>query len=449
MKQEKSILDFLQFSRPTEEQNKALLRIETFIDKENSEDFFILAGAAGTGKTSITTALIGLLNEQGTNYKIAAPTGRAARILGRKAKTLNSTIHSLIYLANPDPRTGEIILKRKRNEVRDYTIFIIDEASMIASVAAREENALFIAERSLLTDLIAYVNAGNSKNKIVFLGDRNQLPPVHETHSRALSETYLRSKFNLSGSVSVLHEVKRQQDGTEILRNATLLSKEIEAGGSQFVLKGFDKTYLNSAMGIYVDSFKREGFENTIAIGATHNMNNMFNKGVRKRIYGENPNIIENEDLLIITRSWKRNGHALFSGDHVVVQQVFPSRVEEVANMRFMPVLLKSKKLNGDDELIEDYILLESVLQPKGLTSKQENRLRHERYAKNKVYRESGNHADDRYVGAIRATYGHSITCNKAQGGEWNKVLLNTYFMPSLRFTYTAITRAKTKLILF
>ena len=88
-------------------------------------------------------------------------------------------------------------------------------------------------------------------------------------------------------------------------------------------------------------------------------------------------------------------------------------------------------------------------MEPKGISRELEGKLRLERYKKNKVYRESGNPSDDRYVGAIRATYGHSITCHKAQGGEWNKVLLNSYYMPSLRYQYTAITRAKRELILY
>ena len=105
--------------------------------------------------------------------------------------------------------------------------------------------------------------------------------------------------------------------------------------------------------------------------------------------------------------------------------------------------------MQGQEEIIQDYILLDSVLHPEGLTIAQENRLRHERFSKNKAYRESGNPSDDRYVGAIRATYGHSITCNKAQGGEWDKVLINSFFMPSLRYQYTAVTRAKNNLLIF
>ena len=65
------------------------------------------------------------------------------------------------------------------------------------------------------------------------------------------------------------------------------------------------------------------------------------------------------------------------------------------------------------------------------------------------MYRESLNPSDDRYVGAIRASYGHSITCNKAQGGEWDKVLINSFYMPTLKYQYTAVTRAKSSLVLY
>ncbi|EAR16642.1 ATP-dependent DNA helicase [Robiginitalea biformata] len=449
MKQTKNILEFLQFSAPTADQKSALEKLEAFVSKRNKEDFFILSGAAGTGKTSITTALIGLLNHNGVHYKIAAPTGRAARILGRKARTINSTVHSLIYNAKPNPESGIIHLQPKKNEVMDYTIFIIDEASMISSVASKDDNALFQAKRSLLSDLIDFVKEGNANNKIVFLGDRNQLPPVHERVSQALSEVYLTQKFDLKGSVSILHEVKRQQDGTEILRNATLLSREIEAGGSQFALTGFAKTDIWSAVGEYARSYSSENVDRCISIGATHKMNAVFNGAVRRTLYGFGANTIEQDELLIITRQWKRNGHTLFSGDHLIVKEVFMSDLEEVAGLHFVPVKLKSKTLKGEDEYIEDYLLLESVVQPQGLTSKQENNLRHERYTKNIVYRESGNAFDDRYVGAIRATYGHSITCHKAQGGEWDKVFLNSFYMPSLRYMYTAITRAQNTLVLY
>jgi len=65
------------------------------------------------------------------------------------------------------------------------------------------------------------------------------------------------------------------------------------------------------------------------------------------------------------------------------------------------------------------------------------------------VYRETKNPKDDRYIGAMRLTYGHSITCNKAQGGEWKKVYVSTYYIPNLKWQYTAITRAQQELLLY
>lgn len=70
-----SILDHLHFDTPTPEQTKVLKALESFASAKDQYDFLILCGAAGTGKTSITTALIGLLNKEEKSYKIAAPTG--------------------------------------------------------------------------------------------------------------------------------------------------------------------------------------------------------------------------------------------------------------------------------------------------------------------------------------------------------------------------------------
>ena len=59
------IFKYLHFSNPTKEQNLVLKAMEDFVSSENQYDFMVLCGAAGTGKTSITAALIGYLNELG------------------------------------------------------------------------------------------------------------------------------------------------------------------------------------------------------------------------------------------------------------------------------------------------------------------------------------------------------------------------------------------------
>jgi exodeoxyribonuclease-5 len=444
-----TILDHLQFDCPTSQQRVALLAMSDFVNESNSDDFYILCGAAGTGKTSITTALIGYLNSKAIHYKIAAPTGRAARILGRKSQTVNSTIHSLIYNVKTNTETGEVKFLLKENTIKDKTIFIIDEASMIASTQQREEGAMFNSDNSLLSDLVAFVKNGNPLNKIIFLGDKNQLPPVNEIESKALSGEYLQQKFKIQGKSYHLTEVKRQEDGSLILKNASNIRLGIESNVEKVNLIGVEKKSVSQASTDYVREYLSNGTDSVISIGATHKMNKMFNGVVREKIYGFNANVVEVDDLLLITTTWKRNDYQLYSGDHVVVSEINHNQIEMVAGLHFIPVKLLSKSLKGTEEIIEDYILLESILHPEGLKPEQENRLRHERFSKNKIYRESLVPSDDRYVGAIRASYGHSITCNKAQGGEWDKVFINSYFMPTLKYQYTAVTRAKTSLVLY
>lgn len=443
MKNAITILEHLQFDCPTAEQKNALLGMSDFVKSDNNDDFFILCGAAGTGKTSITTALIGYLNSKEVAYNIAAPTGRAARILGRKSKTVNSTIHSLIYNVSSNPDTGQVNFVLKQNDIKDYNIYIIDEASMIAAQAPNDVKNMFQSSNSLLSDLIQFVKSGNSSNKIIFLGDKNQLPPVNEKESLALSISYLRNHFNLKGEAQLLTEVKRQKDGSYVLKNAVRLREGIDANQKVVSFEGIKKLSVEDAARNYVSDYLENGEDFIISIGTTHNMNKMFNNNVRSKLYGINAKAIENGDLLLVTQTWKRNGFKLYSGDHVKVKNVDLNAIEEVAGLKFVPIQLISKNLEGYEEIIDDYVLLDSVNNPSGLNMKQENQLRHERFRKNKVYRESMNPWDDRYVGAIRMTYGHSITCNKAQGGEWDKVLLNSWFMPSLRYQYTAITRAK------
>ena len=194
--QTQSILEFLHFNRPTKDQETVLKAMQEFVQEENLDDFLILCGAAGTGKTSITSALIGYLNHLDVNYRIAAPTGRAARILGRKANTSTSTIHSMIYVPKQDKDSGKVVFKLKISSNEKPTIYIIDEASMIPTQVDNNDT-LFQVDKGLLFDLVSYIKTANAKNKIIFLGDQYQLPPIHEEHSYALQKEFIKTTFFL------------------------------------------------------------------------------------------------------------------------------------------------------------------------------------------------------------------------------------------------------------
>jgi exodeoxyribonuclease V len=449
MKPEKSILDYLEFSSPTDEQKLALLAMEDLISQKDVLDFLILSGAAGTGKTSITTCLIKYLKSKDIHFKIAAPTGRAARILGKKAKTESTTIHSLIYNSVSDPNTGEVIFKLKPNPVKDKSVYIIDEASMIASIVIKDEASLFVSTDSLLNDLVKFIKDGNKKNKLILLGDRNQLPPIQENDSKALSQDYLENNYNLKGSSYRLTEVKRQKKDSYILKNAVAIREAIDDNMPAENLVDVDEQRMNIAALNYIKEYREFGFDQSISIGATHKMNQLFNRIVREYMFGYGAEELVEDDLLLIISTWRRKSNELYSGDHVVIKNIDLDKIERVAGLRFAPVQLTFKNLRDQEETVSDYLLLDCLEQSKGLNAEQERSLRSERFRANKIYQKSSNPTDDKYVGAIRATYGYSITCHKAQGGEWEKVYLNSYFMPSLRFQYTAITRAKQELIIY
>jgi exodeoxyribonuclease V len=435
-----SILNFLHFSHPTSEQVIVLKAMEEFVKDDNHFDFIVLCGAAGTGKTSITAALIGYLNHLNKPYKISAPTGRAARILGRKAKTTTSTIHSMIYVPKADSDTGAVSFKLKSGHNPNPVVYIIDEASMIPKDVIKEQG-LFQVERGLIYDLINYIKKANVNNKIVFLGDRYQLPPIGEDQSFALNKEFLEKTFNLKGSSYLLTEVKRQEDGSYILENATEIRKAIDENKKQYPIKGTQSKSIYSAADNYVNNVKSKGLEESVAIGVSHKANKFFNDLVRERIFGKAKKILEPGDLLMVTQNWYRNGVQLYNGDHVELISIDWSLQEQVASLHFVAV--KVKLLFAEAEtIIEDYALLETILAPGGvIDGKLENELRKQRYIKNKIFQETNMPGDDRYVGALRLMYGHAITCNKAQGGEWKKVFINTMGIPSLKWQYTAVTR--------
>jgi exodeoxyribonuclease-5 len=302
-------------------------------------------------------------------------------------------------------------------------------------------SGLFETEKGLLMDLIDFIKQANPANKIIFLGDQYQLPPIGEKQSYALNKSFLESTFNLKGSAYLLTEVKRQEDGSYILENATEIRKAIDDGKLNYHINGTKSTSIYSAADSYVKEMKTNGLENAVAIGVSHKANKFFNDLVRERVFKKAQKVLEPGDLLMVTQNWKRNGVTLYNGDHVELLSIDWNQQEEVVGLHFVPV--KIKLLFTDHEtIIDDYAVLETIITPGGIIeSKLENELRRVRYIKDKIFRTSGMPSDDRYVGALRLMYGHAITCNKAQGGEWKKVFINTMGIPSLKWQYTAVTR--------
>ena len=200
----------------------------------------------------------------------------------------------------------------------------------------------------------------------------------------------------------------------------------------------------------YINDLKCYGPNKVVSIAATHKQSQFFNRTVRETRFGLTAEKVMQNDVLIVKRNWKRNGNKLYNGDMVIIKEVNYAAREYVCGLVFVPVLLRVKNDANEEIEIADYLLMDTVSLGVGsLGILKENKLYAERHQKNKTYRETRNIEDDRYLGALRASYGYCITCNAAQGGEWDKVYMNTFFIPDTRWAYTAVTRAKENLFLY
>jgi exodeoxyribonuclease V len=214
-----AILNFLPFEA-TPDQASALANIQSFIHSIN-QDFIMLRGAAGTGKTSIMKAVVDYLKANFMDFELLAPTGNAVKIISKKTNVQANTIHSHIYSVSVNNETGIITFTPKSNQSEAIKIYIVDESSMISD--KMDEQETFITTSTQLSQYIHFVKEGNPNNKFIFVGDAYQLAPVgyaiHE-QAPALSPEYLLHQYRLRGSVVELNKIMRQLDGSSILKSA-------------------------------------------------------------------------------------------------------------------------------------------------------------------------------------------------------------------------------------
>lgn len=135
---------------PTDDQAKLFAKLDAFIlAKQEDRPVFLLKGYAGTGKTTVVTALVKILNAFGYKYVLLAPTGRAAKVMVSYSGTPAFTIHKKIYRQTANPYAEGLAFTRQPNK-SDNTFYIVDEASMISDDSGFGQNGL-------LQDLLSYV----------------------------------------------------------------------------------------------------------------------------------------------------------------------------------------------------------------------------------------------------------------------------------------------------
>lgn len=162
------------------------------IQKALIDKVHIITGGPGTGKSTITKAIIEISSKLTKKILLAAPTGRAAKRLSEITHRKAFTLHALLEW---DPISGGF--QRSKENPLPGDLIIIDEASMI--------------DTQLLFSLLRAVPSGA---RVIFVGDIDQLPSVGPG-------TVLRDLItsNLIG-ITRLTEIYRQAKGSKIVTNA-------------------------------------------------------------------------------------------------------------------------------------------------------------------------------------------------------------------------------------
>jgi len=450
--------------KPTSHQYEAFQLLSKFLTHFNSDSCFVLKGYAGTGKTTLISALVKTVSAIGKKSVLLAPTGRAAKVMsyysGRKALT----IHKKIY-RKKNALSMSLDFSLSEN-LHEDTLFIIDEASMIS------DESINLLSSSVLNDLIQYIQSGK-RCSFIFVGDSAQLPPVGLLQSPALDPNYLRDEFGLDVFSIELTEVVRQTKDSGILYNATKIRQEIKLEEEtatypfpQFITKGFPDIFrmtgerLIEGLHYAYDEF---GIENTIVICRSNKAANLYNQNIRNRILFREEEITGG-DLIMIVRNnyfWLQENNQeqgfIANGDMAKVRKV--SNVHEMHGFRFADISLSF--VDGEElDAITCRVILDSLYtESPNLTYADQKKL-YEAVAQD--YIDIYNKKDrleaikkDPYYNALQIKFAFAITCHKAQGGQWPAVfvdqgylvdeMLNTEF---LRWLYTAITRSSSQLFL-
>ena len=446
---------------PTPEQAQALDVFTQFMTDRDDQVVMILRGSAGTGKTTLAGAIVKAMAALKQKLILLAPTGRAAKVFSLNAGHAAYTIHRRIYRQKS---AGDLSAFNLNVNLNRDTLFIVDEASMIANLGIGETA---FGSGCLLDDLMQFVYNGQNC-RLLLIGDRAQLPPVGEEESPALSAHVLRG-YGMRVYETDLNQVLRQSEDSGILWNATMIRNlwRGEAGMvrlPKICFHGFTDIQVvmgNELVDNLSSSYYHAGMDETIVITRSNKRANIYNQGIRNMVLDRDEELCRGDLLMIVKNNyfWTEGAKEipfLANGDRAVVQRV--RNVHELYGFRFAEVTMTLPDYD-DYELTATVCLDTLTTEAPALTHEQQEQLFNavmEDYADFTVKTERIKKLkSDRYYNALQIKFSYAVTCHKAQGGQWAHVYVDQGYMTDdmltpdyIHWLYTAFTRATEKLFL-
>ena len=456
---------------PTQEQAHALEVFAEFLTDRDPHAVMILRGSAGTGKTTLSGAIVRTLKEIRQKVMLLAPTGRAAKVFSLNSGSPAYTIHRRIYREKSFSGVeGQFNLN---DNLYTDTLFMVDEASMIANMGL---GGMSFGSGCLLDDLVHFVYQGRN-DRLLLIGDKAQLPPVGEEESPALHAAMLEG-YGLKVYECDLNEVLRQSEESGILYNATMIRQMIThdditqlpkihfAGYSD--IKPMPGAELIEAL---ADSYHHVGLDDTIVVTRSNKRANIFNQGIRNMVLDREEELSQGDILMIVKNNYywmeeerKSNNKLqsneipafLANGDRAKVLKV--RRRIDLYGFRFATLLLQFP--DYDNYELEATVLLDTLTsEAPALTHEQQEQLFHQieedyqdiplKTDRMKAIRQN------QFFNALQVKFAYAVTCHKAQGGHWAHVYVDQGYMTDdmlnpdyIHWLYTAFTRATEMLYL-
>jgi len=376
---------------------------------------FVLTGYAGTGKTSLLkhTVLETLALVDGESAAFVTPTGKAATVLIKNGVSAG-TVHRLIYQSQTVEEEIEVngkkvkverlIFKRRESIDKAIKLIVLDEASMVSD--------------DMLADIL------NFGVKVLLCGDNAQLPPVEGFN------TYLKNPDY------TLTQIVRQQQDNPIIRLSQL------AREGKFVPYGNygDKAFVLNGRRFTGERRARLLNKADQIICGLNSTRTKINDEIRAA-RGYKSALPENgEKLICVYNNWEQfiDGDFRFN----LVNGIIGTAIEPFYDLEQAMGFTQFKPDFLDEKCPEAL--------PFDIGIFQDGRFRDKRGDYFAKFNEDGE-----AVGAFtlnRFEYGYCISCHKAQGSEFNSAIIfdesYAFREDAGRWLYTAITRAREKLIL-
>ena len=388
----------------TEKQEKGL---ETILTRYNlGLKYTTISGYAGTGKSTLVKFAIAALGVREDRVAYATFTGKAAEVLRKKGNTGACTLHKLLYDHFPKPGGGFI---RKPKTSLDYDVVVVDEVSM--------------APKSMIDMLLSH------RVYVIFLGDPFQLPQINKDESHDI----------LENAHIFLDEVMRQAAESEIIQ----ISMKIRNGEPIDFMKGKEVIIIPKSELV-------EGhltWADQILCGTNATRENI-NRQMRE-IYGFSGLPQDGEKMICLRNYWDDcadNGDALVNGTTGILRNPFET-FRMIPN--YIPIDNHRMDVIQGDFVTSDGSTFNSVEMDKNLLIDGVKCITDGKilFRLGKLKNKIGDIVPREFA------FGYAITTHKAQGSEWDKVLVIEEKFPfpkeeHARWLYTAVTRASEKLVL-